>query len=60
VALVTDYVFRDDSGLRYSLLVVPLPAIVIGAVCTVLALGPYQRLYERVNGDSRTRDNIRA
>ena len=54
VALVTDYVFRDDSGLRYSLLVVPLPAIMIGSVCTVLTLAPYQRLYEVINGEART------
>jgi MFS family permease len=54
VALVTDYIFRDDLGLRYSLLVVPLPAIMLGAVCTVLALAPYQRLYEAINGDKRT------
>jgi len=44
VAVVTDYVFHDDSALKYSLLIVPLPGILLGAGCAPAGLRPYDRL----------------
>jgi MFS family permease len=44
VALVTDYVFHDDSALKYSLLIVPVPGILLGATCVLAGLRPYDRL----------------
>ncbi len=43
VALFTDYVFRDESALRYSLAIVGLVAPLLSVVCAVLTLRPYQR-----------------
>jgi hypothetical protein len=37
VALVTDLVFADDAALRYSTLVVALPALTLGGVLLLLA-----------------------
>jgi predicted RND superfamily exporter protein len=37
IALVTDYLFKDDNAVRYSTLVVALPAIVIGALMLLSA-----------------------
>jgi len=43
VALFTDYVFRDESALRYSLAIVGLAAPLLSVVFAVLTLRPYQR-----------------
>jgi MFS family permease len=43
VALLTDYVFRDESALRYSLAIIGLLAPLLSVVCAVLTLRPYQR-----------------
>lgn len=42
VALVTDYVFQDTSMLRYSLIVVQIPAAIAGAIVCLIG----QRSYE--------------
>jgi len=47
VALFTDYVFRDASALRYSMM---LNAVIMGALSAVViwqGLGPYARSYQR-------------
>lgn len=36
IAMVTDYVFKDDAAVRYSTLVVALPAIGLGALLLML------------------------
>ncbi|MDO8289128.1 MAG: MFS transporter [Parvibaculum sp.] len=41
VAAVTDYVFRDEHMLRYSLAIVPPVTLALGALFGVLALKPY-------------------
>ena len=46
VSLVTDYVFHDDSALMYSLIVVPIPAILIGGLLTWIGMKPYARVYQ--------------
>jgi len=43
VALFTDYVFRDEAALRYSLAIVGLAAPLLSVVCALLTLRPYQR-----------------
>jgi MFS family permease len=43
VALFTDYVFRDESALRYSLAIVGVAAPLLSVVCALLTLRPYQR-----------------
>ena len=50
VALVTDHVFHNDAALRYSLLVVPVPAILCGAALTWIGLEPYRRVYDSLRG----------
>lgn len=41
IALVTDYVFKDEHMLRYSLAVVPPVVLVIASILGFLALRPY-------------------
>jgi MFS family permease len=43
VALVTDYVFRDDAMLRYSLAVVSGIGLLLAAAALLAGLGPYRR-----------------
>ena len=43
VALLTDYVFRDESALRYSMAIIGLAAPLLSVVCAVLTLRPYQK-----------------
>jgi MFS family permease len=43
VALFTDYVFRDESALRYSMAIVGVAAPLLSVVCALLTLRSYQR-----------------
>lgn len=43
VALLTDYVFRDEAALRYSLALVALSAGVEAIITLALVLAPYRR-----------------
>jgi MFS family permease len=48
VALVTDYVFRDDNMVRYSLLIVATAAHLISAVLWWIGLKHYERSLDRL------------
>ncbi|MBT0961186.1 spinster family MFS transporter [Denitromonas iodatirespirans] len=52
VALVTDHVFHDDLALRYSALVVALPAVICGGVLLLLARRRYLALRAELAGGS--------
>ena len=43
VALLTDYVFRDESALRYSMAIIGVAAPLLSVVCALLTLRPYRR-----------------
>ncbi len=43
VAFMTDYVFGDESALRYSMAIVGFIAPLLSVVCAILTLRPYQR-----------------
>lgn len=45
VALMTDYVFQDEAGLRYAILTAAVVAAPTMALCTSIALRPYGRLH---------------
>ncbi len=47
VALLTDYVFADDADLRYSLSIVGIVAMAIGALSLRLGWKPYRESLER-------------
>jgi MFS family permease len=49
VALVTDYVFRDDQAVRYSLLIVTTAAELATIVSLWLGLRPYRSSLERLH-----------
>jgi MFS family permease len=49
VALVTDYGFRDESALRYSLAIVAFVAGSAAAAILLSLLGPYRRTIEQAN-----------
>lgn len=46
IALVTDFVFRDDQAIRYSLLVVLAPVAITGFFVCLLSQNAYRRLRE--------------
>jgi MFS family permease len=46
VALVTDYVFRDDLAVRYSLIAVGVPAMLAAAALLWGGLRPYRRSWD--------------
>jgi MFS family permease len=46
VALVTDYVFRDDLAVRYSLITVGVPVMLAAAALLWAGLGPYRRSWD--------------
>jgi len=48
VAMMTDYVFRDDNAVNYSLLVVATAAHLISAALLWAGLKPFQRSLERL------------
>jgi MFS family permease len=41
IALVTDYVFKDEQMLRYSLAYVPPIVLLVGSILGFLAMRPY-------------------
>ena len=47
VAVVTDYVFRDDNDLRYSLAIVSAIAMSLAAISLALGIKPYRKSLER-------------
>ena len=47
VALCTDWIFRDDAALRWSLLVVTVVALLGAAVLLLAARAPYRVARER-------------
>jgi spore maturation protein SpmA len=49
VALVNDYVFRDDQAVRYSLLIVTTVAELAAIVFLWLGLRPYRASLERLH-----------
>lgn len=49
VALVTDYVFRDDQAVRYSLLIVTAAAELVAVVLLWLSLQPYRESVVRLH-----------
>ncbi len=57
VALMTDFLFRDDHSLHYSLAVVPVIMCPLAALLAFQALGPYRRLvaplYEQRSQETR-------
>ena len=48
VALMTDYVFRDDQALRYSLLIISVTAAGLAVLLLGASLKPYRESLERV------------
>ena len=46
IALVTDFVFRDDGAIRYSLLVVLAPIAATGFIVCLLSQAAYRRQRE--------------
>lgn len=46
MALVTDYVFRDDAALRWSIALVAAVALTLGALVLTLGLKPFARSVE--------------
>lgn len=48
LSLFTQYVFRSDSGVRWSLLCVPVGAHLISVVLLLAAIRPYHRSLERL------------
>ena len=53
IALVTDFVFKDEQLLRYSLAYVPPVVLLIGAAMGLLALKPYLRSLDYLDRWSR-------
>ena len=53
VALVNDYVFRDDNAIRYSLLIVGLLAQLLAALFLWRGLRPFRESIDRVSGWTR-------
>ena len=47
VALVTDYVFRDDNDLRYSLAIVSAIGMALATLSLALGIKPYRKSLER-------------
>ena len=47
VAVVTDYVFRDENDLGYSLAIVSAVAMTLAAISLTLGIKPYRRSLER-------------
>ena len=47
-SLLTQYVFRSDEGVRYSLLVVPTTAHVLAAIMLFLAFKPFKQSLQRL------------
>ena len=47
VALLTDYVFADDAALRYSLSIVGIVAMTLGALSLRLGWKPYRESLDR-------------
>jgi MFS family permease len=43
IALITDFVFRDDSALRYSMAIIAGAALPVSAVLLSLGLAPFRR-----------------
>ena len=48
VAMVNQYVFRRDEALNYSLLIVNVTALVVGAILLRLGLQPFLRSLDRL------------
>lgn len=49
-ALITDYVFKDEAAIGYSLVVATVPAALLTLVTVRLALKPYAIVRERILG----------
>lgn len=49
VALLTDYVFRDEQAVRYSLSIVVAAGSLLAFCCYGLGLAPYRRSIERLS-----------
>lgn len=43
IALFTDYVFRDEAALRYSMAIIGFSAPLLSVVCTIALRRPYRR-----------------
>ncbi|MDJ0653919.1 MAG: MFS transporter [Xanthomonadales bacterium] len=54
VALITDYVYADESALRYSIAWVSFAGAAISTVVLALSLKPYQQAIEESEGWSET------
>jgi len=48
IALVTDFIFKDEAELRYAMLTTAAIAAPVVAICTLTALRPYGRLYRSI------------
>lgn len=48
IALVTDYVFRDDGALRYSIFMVAVTALPLSALILTLGLPSFRRSLQRI------------
>jgi MFS family permease len=53
VALVTDYVFRDESMVAYAILTVCLPATLLSWLLVIVALRPVRRLRNEIIGNGQ-------
>ncbi|HVK99574.1 MAG TPA: hypothetical protein VM553_07180, partial [Dongiaceae bacterium] len=53
VALMTDFVFRNDADLRYSLLICGAVAGVLAVVLLMSALAPYRASLQRLQNANR-------
>ncbi|MFN8354276.1 MAG: MFS transporter [Spirosomataceae bacterium] len=48
VALITDFVFHDESLLRYSMIIVSLGSCLLALLCLTLGLKPYRQTLARL------------
>lgn len=58
VAMVNQYVFRRDEALGYSLLIVNVTALLIGAVLLRLGLKPFLRSLDRLREWNQDRNSV--
>ena len=49
VALLTDFTFKDEAMLRYSLLIVGVTASIFAAFCFYLSMKPYRETIEKLS-----------
>jgi MFS family permease len=51
IALITDRVYKDSSMLRFSMITVAVPCLVIAMICSLGARSSYQQVRKRMRGE---------